>query len=134
MWLYVQRSGALYHGTSFIAKGYAGRYTGQNNPDMQNVKDTGPLPCGWYTMKRGRNSARLGPMTIDLVPDESNAMFDREDFRMHGERTQPPPGLASDGCIIQSRIVRDHVDSLIATGDDRLQVVAEELELTGNGN
>ena len=125
MWTYVQRTGSLLHDGHLIGSGYAGRYTGRNNPDMQSVKMTGPLPCGWYTIQHARESARLGPVTLDLEPDPENEMFGRDKFRMHGERVQPPPGLASDGCIIQSRVVREHVDSLAQAGDNRLQVVAE---------
>lgn len=125
-WTYVQRTGSLLRNGHLVGSGYAGRYEGKNNPAMQDVKETGPLPVGWYDMKEERDHPDLGPAAIQLVPRVENQMFGRNDFWMHGERKPPAPtGFASKGCIIQSRPVRDHVDSLIRLGESALQVVAE---------
>lgn len=124
-WTYVQRTGSLLHNGFLVGSGYAGRYTGKNNPEMQDVKDTGPLPCGWYTILPAYDHPRLGPLTMNLIPDAGNEMFGRKDFRIHPERIDPPAGLASEGCIVQSRPVRMHVDKLVRAGDARLQVIAE---------
>jgi hypothetical protein len=123
-WTYVQRTGSLLHNGFLVGSGYAGRYTGKNNPDMQSVHETGPLPCGWYTIGPAYEHPTLGPVTMNLTPDASNEMFGRSEFRMHGDSAQHM-GMASKGCIVQSRVVREHVDSLAKAGDNRLQVVAE---------
>lgn len=125
MWVWAIRTGEMFHDGVLWCSGYAGRYTGKNNPDMQDVKDVGPLPCGFYVMQDARNSTATGPVTIDLEPDPRNQMFGRAYFRWHGERLAPPPGLASDGCIVSDHDPRVRAAALIAAGDRSLEVVAD---------
>ena len=124
-WIYAQATGELrYPEGKVVATGYAGgncgkNPEGKNNPDMQNVKCIGPLPEGGYTLGLPVPQSHLGPFAIPLVPDESNDMFGRGDFYMHGDRTAAP-GSASEGCIIMPRAVRDMV---WASSDHRITVV-----------
>ena len=100
------------------AEGYAGRDAGKNNPDMQNVKGIGPLPRGWYTAQEPHDDAVVGKYAMRLVPDPSNEMFNRNSFFMHGDSNEHP-GLASHGCIVMPRAVRE---AFWISGDHRIQV------------
>ena len=124
-WYYVQRTGAFFHGAKWIVTGYSGHGEGLNNPAMQEVHATGPLPVGIYAIAPARTSARLGPVTLDLLPDANNEMFGRSLFRIHGDNGKGDRS-ASDGCIILPRNVREFVD---ASPDKVLEVVAELSDL-----
>lgn len=101
-----------------IAKGYAGREAGKNNPDMQNVKGIGPLPRGWYTAQPPGDDAVVGKFAMRLIPDVGNEMFGRNSFFMHGDSIQQP-GMASHGCIVMPRAVRE---KFWLMSDHRIQV------------
>lgn len=108
-YMYEQASGELLDETNNpIAAGYAGREAGKNNPDMQNVKGIGPLPRGWYTVQPPADDAVVGKYAMRLIPDASNEMFGRNSFFMHGDSSEHP-GLASHGCIVMPRAVREKV-------------------------
>ncbi len=124
MWIYAQRPGEMFHDGAFWCKCYAGKYTGKNNPDMQDVHDIGPLPQGEYVMQDARTSTRLGPVTIDLEPDPHNQMCGRFAFRWHGDSLKEH-GMASDGCIVSDHDPRVRAAALIAAGDRSLKVVAD---------
>lgn len=101
-------------------RGYAGGHAGQapeavNNPDMDHVRNVGPLPRGRYLIGPLVDAAhpepppmpkfdpkRYGPNYLRLTPEPSNNMHERGGFLMHwdrGDRLQHPHS-ASDGCII----------------------------------
>jgi hypothetical protein len=120
MWTYVQLTGAFLSPSGLlIAYGYAGAGIGRNNPRMQTVKNVGPLPCGFYTMNPPVDTKDHGPYVIWLTPDDSNLMFNRGDFGIHGDSI-PHPGSASEGCIIQPRFARERAWE---SNDHRLQVI-----------
>lgn len=125
MWIYKQSTGELQQTRAEkswgdIHRGYAGRDEGLNNPAMQHVKNKGPLPCGFYTIGEVIvTHPRLGVLVMELVPDDSNEMFGRGDFFLHG-RKSPTDLTASLGCMIQDRRARLKV---AASDDKRLQVV-----------
>lgn len=123
-WTYYQKSGELFHGDICVGIGYAGKYGGKNNPAMQNVKFTGPLPCGIYRIGDSYNHPRLGPITMDLEPDAANEMFGRDLMRIHGDSIESP-GFASDGCIVQGHDVRVLIAQAVKAGDRMLEVKAE---------
>ena len=129
MWRYGQNTGNMYRPDGTLAgTGYAGGHQGThpegiNNHDMQNVKSVGPLPVGMYTFGTPIAHSQLGPFAIPLIPDDDNEMFGRGDFFEHGD-TLAMNHSASDGCIIQSRSVRDECH---ASPDQRLQVFVEEV-------
>lgn len=99
--------------------GWAGHSEGKNNPAMQCVKNTGPLPCGWYTIGQPYDNPHTGVYTMDLTPDSENDMCGRSLFRIHGAAFTNPE-MSSDGCIIQIRMVREKIHN---SGVTRLQVV-----------
>lgn len=118
----MQSTGELFDTAGeLIGTGYSGKGEGLNNPAMENVMDVGPLPAGGYTIKAPINTVKHGPYFLPLVPDSGNEMYDREDFGIHGDEIlHPNQHLASEGCLIQVRIVRERIwDSV----DHRLQVV-----------
>lgn len=100
------------------AVGYAGRCDGKNNPDMCDVPDVGPLPPGRYTIGKPIDHPKLGPMSFPLEPAQTNEMFDRSAFYIHGDSIEHP-GEASEGCIVLPPGARNRI---IAASD--LWVVA----------
>jgi hypothetical protein len=100
LWFYRQRTGELLHGSEIIAHGYAGRGLGKNNPAMQNVHNTGPLPQGSYQIIGPPHpGGHLGPDVMYLAPAPDNVMFDRGGFFIHSDAIHDP-GNASEGCIV----------------------------------
>ena len=84
--------------------GYSGRGLGLNNPDMQNVEDTGPLPQGSYNL--GPPTNEKGPLTIPLRPRPGTNLGGRTGgFLIHGDNNARNHS-ASHGCIIQERNIR----------------------------
>jgi hypothetical protein len=119
-WVWHQRDGVMTCNGAAYARGYAGRGKGKNNPDMQNVSKTGPLPQGMYRMAGVKDDPKTGPFTIVLEPLAGNEMFGRSAFRIHGDSVRDP-GNASEGCIcISPRSLR----AGIYRQGDLVQVVA----------
>ena len=111
MYLFESSTGKLF-GTdgSLIETGYAGgdkglHKEGINNPNMQDVPDIGPLPEGIYTMGTPVEGTHLGLLAIPLTPENTNTMFGRSGFYIHGD-VIGAPGTASDGCIVMSHATR----------------------------
>jgi Tlde1 domain len=121
-WTYEQKTGRLLRDGIYFATGYAGRGVGKNNPQMQDAKGIGPLPCGWYTAEAPRDDEVVGKYAMPLVPDASNEMFGRTSFFMHGDDKEHP-GLASHGCMVMGLFIRR---SFWLSGDHRIQVVSGE--------
>jgi hypothetical protein len=93
-----------------IGQGYAGQGKGKNNPKMQNVVNVGPLPRGKYFIGIPYDSEHTGPFTIPLKPFDTNKMYGRSDFKIHGDSISNP-GTASYGCIIMSRKTREAINN-----------------------
>ena len=124
MWTYIQRTGNLYHDGALAAKGYSGRGTGMNNPMLEAVADTGPIPCDLYTISRAFTHKTGGPFTLRLTPNDGIAgETSRAGFLIHGDNADH---TASHGCIILPRIMRLAVDAAVQDGDNQLEVLAEE--------
>jgi hypothetical protein len=119
MWTYEQFTGRILQNDRLVGVGYAGSPQGKDNPDMQDVAQTGPLPRGLYTIEAPQNSPHTGPFTLDLTPDPGNKMFGRSEFRIHGDSIEHP-GTASEGCIIMARSIREQIWT---SGDHELHVV-----------
>lgn len=113
-WAYFQASGQLWYvnkllGISLQAgTGYSGRGQGQglNNPDMQHVRDVGPIPRGIYTIgPQQTNTVRAGTPSeaqlsdsMRLTPSPLNLMWTRDGFLLHqGDFTTMG---SSTGCIV----------------------------------
>jgi len=121
-WTYAQRTGELQQDGQHVAMGYSGTGKGKNNPEMQSVRNVGPIPQGdWTITGPPVNTADHGPYVLRLSPKDETETFGRSGFLMHGD-SKSAPGTASHGCVIMPRTVREQVwDS----GDRDLQVVAE---------
>ena len=122
-WLYVISTEGIFYPTGeFFEHGYSGHGAGLSNPAMQDVKGVGPLPVGQYTLGPLRDDWKLGKDVMDLIPFLSNVMYGRDLFRWHcDEVANPGQHLASDGCLISSRLSRlkvahseDHILKVIA--------------------
>lgn len=104
MLTYKQKTGELFDADNkLIGKGYAGAGVGKNNPNMEDVKNVGPLPKGIYHIGEPYDSLHTGQFTLSLIPDPSNKMYGRSDFKIHGDNGL---GTASEGCICIDRISR----------------------------
>jgi hypothetical protein len=111
---YQQATGKLYDDNNdLIGIGWAGHQAGRNNPQMQDIKDVGPLPVGKYVINDPINSPKLGPEAFSLMPDSSNKMFGRSAFYIHGASITNP-AMSSDGCIVMPRPTRDLIGTKIA--------------------
>jgi len=126
MWRYVQRTGRLYNKDNNF-RGYAGHGVGVNNPEMQNIKNVGPLPVGRYTIVGPPfHHPRRGPDCLRLDPHLDNHMYGRAGFLVHGDRIgRVGEMLASEGCIVLHRLGRL---KLWDSADHLLEVIAEEPE------
>jgi hypothetical protein len=79
---------------------WAGRGDGLNNPEMESVKNVGPIPRGRYAIMEAKHP-RFHRPAFRLVPDPANGMFGRSAFWIHG-------GTLSHGCIMlqmSSRVI-----------------------------
>jgi hypothetical protein len=98
---------------------YAGHGPGVNNPDMDGVASTGPIPRGGYRIgPRGVHGGGRLPNSMRLAPDPSNNMKGRDSFLIHGGNMQTRN--SSEGCIVTPPHVRDAIER---SGDRRLWVV-----------
>jgi hypothetical protein len=122
MWTYEQGTGKLSHNGEEVWRGYAGRGDGLNNPAMQNIKNIGPLPRGFYTIGMPYAHERLGPVCMNLQPDGNNQMFGRGDFRIHADNCANNKS-ASEGCIVMPLAVRIKIGEAVVRGDARLEVI-----------
>ena len=102
MWTYYQSTGRLEHDGKLIGFGYSGRGEGKNNPEMQSVKNTGPIPQGAYLIGAFFTHPTKGMYVARLTPYPSNEMFGRSGFLLHGDSIRHP-GWASEGCPILNR-------------------------------
>lgn len=117
-YLYVQSTGTLYRPNgSHLADCYSGNGAGLNNPDMQTVKNVGPIPVGLYAL--GKVDTEKGPNTIHLNPDPFNDMHGRAGFLVHGDN-KAANHTASEGCIIAPPSARSE---MVASGG-ALKVIA----------
>jgi hypothetical protein len=126
--IYSQAIGVLTLPSGLKFQGHAGRGEGLNNPVMQHVKNTGPLPRWDYTLGPWKDGteyshadARLGPFVSRLTPDSdpNGEMCGRDGFFIHGGNNSNPP-TDSEGCIVLPHAARAAIAN---SGETRLQVV-----------
>ena len=118
MWTYSQGTGTLLDPSGKkVATGYSGKGRGKNNCELQHLKSVGPIPQGLWAIGEPRDSKRVGPFAMDLVPMEGTETFKRSAFMIHGDNRT---GTASQGCIILPRRVR-HI--IWDSGERKLKVV-----------
>lgn len=102
-----------------FAAGYAGRAIGRDNPDMDHVKNIGPLPRGVYSM-RVVEHPRFAAPAIQLVQTDGEG-HGRSGFFIHGDNAKADYS-ASSGCIVLDKPTRLVVAALIRLGFDKLEV------------
>lgn len=119
MFKFDQSTGEFSRDGRIMFEGYSGYKEGKNNPSKQAIKGVGPIPAGLWHIGGAYDSARTGPLTIILVPDETTETFGRDAFRIHGDSIKAP-GTASRGCIILPKFIRKQI---LASGDKLLTVV-----------
>lgn len=124
MWTWDQSAGALSRNGKVVAKGYSGKGAGKNNPAMETVRATGPIPAGrWKIVGPPYDSKSVGPYALKVFADDgklddTHARTGRGAFRIHGDNKT---GTASEGCIILPRNIRQMIWE---SGDRDLEVVA----------
>lgn len=104
-----------YRGRKPVHTGYSGRSEGRNNPGLQCVQNTGPIPTGKYRIGAPRASGKTGPHVMDLTPVGHTACG-RSAFQIHGDNKARD---ASSGCIILPRSIREMISQ---SGDNELVV------------
>jgi Tlde1 domain len=122
MWTYEIVTGRVYSDSGELTGiGYSGAPAYKNDPNKVRYENLGPIPPGLYKMKPPEDTEKHGPYVIWLDPDPANQMFGRSEFGIHGDKIGAP-GTASEGCIIQSRGVRE---TMWNSGDHDLRVVSQ---------
>lgn len=107
--IYNQKTGILTtDNLTIIGTGYSGFGIGKNNPNMDSIKNTGPIPKGIYHIGKPYDSPHTGPFSLPLIPDPSNNMYGRSAFLCHGDDGK---GTASHGCIIMPRKTREYLNT-----------------------
>jgi hypothetical protein len=128
-WTWEISAGKFYRDDGLLcAVGYSGQPPHVNDITAFAERGIGPIPPGHWQIAGIENSPKLGENVLVLIPDKSTMLYlftlGREPltFRIHGERKVPPPGFASDGCIVLAEDVRlgvwnstDHELDTIAT-------------------
>ena len=132
MWIYIQRTGNLYHSSppvlkTLVGSGYSGYGQYKNDPASQCFQDLGPIPRGAWTIgplqDNSTSSGHVLSNSMRLTPGASTATCQRDGFLMHGDNST---GVASAGCIVLPLAVRQSVDN---SDDADLTVVAEESDV-----
>lgn len=137
MWVYQQSSGKIFHTSGLrheavdagpkvvsvlLGVGYSGNGKGLNNPEMQHVRDVGPIPQGDYYIGPRYDHPEHGPVVMKLNPEPGTNTFSRDNFLMHGDlKGHEGENLASKGCVIMPRWIRERVSE---SGDHLLRVIA----------
>ena len=130
-WVYHQRTGLLEHvdehgNVRSVGTGYAGHGDGVNNPAMQNVPDSGPVPRGQYTIgqqqdnRTGSGHQLAGSMRLN--PATSNPMQGRAGFLIHGPHSNDQMD-SSNGCPIFTREIRNQIGQGVINGDNQLRAI-----------
>jgi len=122
MMTYSQGTG-VFRGDDWMATGYSGNGAGLNNPEMQQVKDVGPIPQGRYTIEPPHADPVVGPVAMRLQPAEANEMFGRGDFLIHGDNAAMNQ-TASEGCIVLPHSARVEIGAEVLLGNNQLTVTA----------
>ena len=119
-WTYEQATGWWIDPTGklIFKDGYAGRGAGLNNPDMQDVEGVGPLPRGLYVAGEPHDDPKVGKYAMRLTPSDTNEMFGRACFFMHGDNAEENH-TASEGCIVLPLYLRTQFWN---SGDHNIQV------------
>lgn len=120
MFQFQQSTGKLLKDGVELGLGYSGFGAGKDNPDMERLHNVGPIPKGKWTICRAQDRPEdLGPVVMPLLPLTATENFGRSGFWIHGD-SNAHPGLASHGCIILSRPLRETIAN---SGDTLIEVI-----------
>jgi hypothetical protein len=98
--LNAQKTGELQEDGQHLATGYSGAGKGKNHPEMQSVRNVGPIPQGVWTISGPPvNTPEHGPPVLSLTPNEATETFGRGGSLKHSD-SKSAPGTASHGGII----------------------------------
>jgi len=121
-WTYSQSTGTLCYSVQKIGVGYSGNGPGVNNPLMEAVANSGPIPRGMYTIGPAQLSTLYGPFVMDLIPDPGSNMFGRGAFQIHGSSALGEADkIGSNGSVILLRAARE----LIASNPNKILEVVQ---------
>lgn len=104
-----------------FASGYAGAGNGLNNPELDGVRNTGPLPSGRYSMRIAQHPRFKAP-AIALTQTEGDKKG-RSGFWVHGDNGKANRS-ASSGCPIFNAPIRHCIAAFMEIGFDTLEVTA----------
>lgn len=116
--IYSQKTGKITLDGKSLGAGYSGKGKGLNNPAMEKVKDTGPIPAGNWTIGKAFEHAKKGPLVMRLTPDGHEA-HGRDGFLIHGDNEKLNKS-ASEGCIILGPDIRKTISE---SGVTKLRVI-----------
>lgn len=102
---YSQKDGDIWLDGHYEGRGYSGRADGRNNPDMEHVRSTGPIPKGKWKIGEAFDHKLLGPCCFRLTPVGHTA-HGRSAFLIHGDNKIND---ASEGCIVAGRTIRHRI-------------------------
>jgi hypothetical protein len=103
VWTFSQLGHLYAPGGALVTECYSGYGAGKNNPELEQVRDMGPIPRGfWRVVGRPYTSKALGPYVLELEPEHGTLTFSRTEFRINGD-AKARPGTASHGCIVLPR-------------------------------
>lgn len=108
MWTFKTSDGTghILHDGQQVGYGYSGHEKGLNNPVMESVRMTGPIPRGKWTIGPFfDDTGGKGPIVSHLIPQPGTITFQRSGFMIHGDNPLHN-NSASEGCIILSRALR----------------------------
>lgn len=91
-----------------VGRGYSGQPPFVNDTGAERLRARGPIPRGSYRVHRPFDHVRLGPLVMFLEPLNSEQMFGRSGFFIHGDNSFGN-NSASHGCIILPRAARDEI-------------------------
>lgn len=101
--IYDRRSGMLSRGSKALGLCYSGNGAGLNNPEMDSVVNTGPLPAGDYTLATvgpaELATMKKGPNVFRLIAAPGTEMHGRAGFLIHWDNIRQDFS-ASEGCIV----------------------------------
>ena len=119
MMTYSQSTGRLMLGRTVIGVGYSGAGIGLNNPDLDDVRNVGPIPRGIWRIGAPFDHRTKGPAVLRLTPTPGCDVHERSGFLIHGDSIAHP-GTASQGCIVLPRAARRRI---VTSGARALTVI-----------
>lgn len=128
MWVYLIRTGDVYHNGRRAFKAHSGNGLALNDPAQIHRKGIGPVPPGVYWLGPRRDSPVTGRNVMDVIPVLGTVTYGRKAFQLHGPNRTPDPSDDSRGCIVADEADRLAVD---ASGDRLLTVLTGDEEFIG---